>query len=222
MTAQDKAIKAAKHESIAAALAAAQGEMGRAMKSANNPHFRSKYADLASVMDACMPALTAHGIAVTQPVRREEGEMVLYTVLHHADSDQTLDDGGLPLIVNKRDMQGLGSALTYARRYGLMAMAGIAPDDDDGNAAAAAPPPKQERREEKPATITADQFITIRNKADEAGVDHDKIAAAYNAPTLEQLLAADFDRAMKKLQATIDAKKPEPANADLDGDSIPY
>lgn len=150
MTAQDKTISPAKHASIAAALAAAQASMGRAKKSADNPHFRSKYADLASVMEACMPALTGNGIAVTQPVRREDGEMVLYTVLHHADSGETLDDGGLPLIVNKRDMQGLGSALTYARRYGLMAMAGIAPEDDDGNAAAAAPP-KAERKAAGPS-----------------------------------------------------------------------
>ena len=150
--------KTTKHVSIAAALAAAQAAMGRAAKSANNPHFKSKYADLSSVMDACMPALTANGIAVTQPVKREDGEIVLYTILHHADSDQTLDDGGLPLIVNKRDMQGLGSALTYARRYGLMAMAGIAADDDDGNAAAAAAPKQQTAPAKK---MSAEQFQQI-------------------------------------------------------------
>jgi len=143
--------KTTKHATLAAALAAAQAQMGRAAKSANNPHFKSKYADLSSVMDACMPALTANGLAVTQPVRREDGEMVLYTILHHADSDQEMCDGGMPLIVNKRDMQGLGSALTYARRYGLMAMAGIAADDDDGNAAAAAPPPPKAKPTQKPA-----------------------------------------------------------------------
>ena len=153
-------------EGIAAALARAQAKMGRAAKSANNPHFKRTYADLADVMDACMPALSAEGIAVTQPVRREDGSLVLYTILHHGASGETLDDGGMPLIVNKNDMQGLGSALTYARRYGLMAMTGIAPDDDDGNAAASAPPPKQAQRPAFDARRAADRIITEINRAD--------------------------------------------------------
>ena len=153
-------------DGIAAALARAQANMGRAMKSANNPHFKRTYADLADVMDACMPSLSAEGIAVTQPVRREDGNLVLYTILHHGASGETLDDGGMPLIVNKNDMQGLGSALTYARRYGLMAMTGIAPDDDDGNAAASAPPPKQAQRPAFDARRAADRIITEINRAD--------------------------------------------------------
>lgn len=208
--------KTIKHASIAAALAAAQAAMGRAAKSANNPHFKSKYADLSSVMDACMPALTANGIAVTQPVKREDGEIVLYTILHHADSDQTLDDGGLPLIVNKRDMQGLGSALTYARRYGLMAMAGIAADDDDGNAAAAAPPAPRQQAPAGPP-----------KEAIEAAT-----SSLFNADSLDVLKAIfiGLPASVRSVQAVIDAKdarKAEleiapPANADLGGDGIPY
>lgn len=132
-----------KHPNIAAALSAAQAQMGKALKQSNNPHFRSKYADLGNVMDACMPALNANGIAVFQPVGRDEHGMFLKTILRHADSETWLEDGGMPLIVNKNDMQGLGSALTYARRYGLMSMVGIAPEDDDGNAAAQAAPKRQ-------------------------------------------------------------------------------
>mgnify|MGYP000019795523 CR=1 FL=1 len=194
-----------KHGSIAAALAAAQAQMGRALKSANNPHFKSRYADLASVMDACMPALTAHGIAVTQPVRREDGEIMLYTVLHHADSDQTLDDGGLPLIVNKRDMQGLGSALTYARRYGLMAMAGIAADDDDGNAAAAAPPPARQKPEPKPQGPA--------KEAVEAAT-----SALGNAETLDALKAIwmDLPGDVKAVPAVIQAKDARKSEIETD------
>lgn len=208
--------KATKHNSIAGALAAAQAAMGRAAKSANNPHFKSKYADLSSVMDACMPALTANGIAVTQPVKREDGEIVLYTILHHADSDQTLDDGGLPLIVNKRDMQGLGSALTYARRYGLMAMAGISADDDDGNAAAAAPPAP---RQQAPAGPPPEAIEAAKS-------------SLFNAASLDALKAIflGLPTSVRSVQAVIDAKdarKAEletepPANADLGGDGIPY
>ena len=131
------------HKSIYAALAAAQTTMGPALKDSSNPAFKSKYADLASVMAACLPALNAHGIAVFQPTDEENGQRYVKTVLAH-ESGETLECR-VPLIVAKNDMQGYGSAVTYARRYGLMSMAGIAPEDDDGNAAAKAPPPKQEQ-----------------------------------------------------------------------------
>src|SRR6056297_2966262 len=130
------------HKSLYAALAAAQSEMGRALKDSSNPHFLSKYADLSSVMDACMPALTRHGIAVLQPAYDEGGERFVKTIFVHGESGETAECR-VPLIVSKNDMQGYGSAVTYARRYGLMGMAGIAPEDDDGNAAAKAPPRQQ-------------------------------------------------------------------------------
>ena len=140
----------ASHTSIYAALAAAQAEMGPALKDSTNPAFRSKYADLANVCAAALPALNRHGIAVIQPPYDDEnGNRFVKTVFFHA-SGETLECR-VPLIVGKNDMQGYGSAVTYARRYGLMAMAGIAPDDDDGNAAAAAAPKAEPRRLEKPA-----------------------------------------------------------------------
>lgn len=121
---------------IYTALAAAQAEMGKAIKGSENPHFRSKYADLGAVFDACLPALTRHGVAVTQPLQvTETGDRYVRTVLSHGASG-THAETVVPLILGKNDMQGLGSAITYARRYGLMTMAGIAPEDDDGNAAA--------------------------------------------------------------------------------------
>jgi len=122
-------------KAICAALAKAQAKMGRALKDSTNPAFKSKYADLASVMDACLPALNEAGIAVIQPFHHDEFGRYVKTILAH-ESGETLECA-IPLIVGKNDMQGLGSAITYARRYGLMSMAGIAPDDDDGNAAAA-------------------------------------------------------------------------------------
>lgn len=126
------------HKTIASALAAAQGQMGKALKSATNPHFRSRYADLSSVVDACMPALNSNGIAVIQPlIEGEFGRSIVTRFIH--ESGETLECP-IPLILGKQDMQGLGSAITYARRYGLMNLAGIAPDDDDGNAAVTAAP----------------------------------------------------------------------------------
>lgn len=122
---------------IAAALAKAQGAIEGAVKGKENPHFRSKYADLGAVWDACREHLSKNGIAVVQPVGTlADGTRCTITRLVHS-SGQWMQDDGMPLLLSKVDMQGLGSALTYSRRYGLMAMVGIAPEDDDGNAASA-------------------------------------------------------------------------------------
>jgi len=131
---------------IATALASAQAKMGKALKSANNPHFKSKYADLASVTEACMPALNEAGIAVIQPTGEDETGRYVETMLIHGPSGEVLKCR-VPLIVQKNDMQGYGSAVTYARRYGLMSMSGVAPEDDDGNAAAKSPPRQQAPKE---------------------------------------------------------------------------
>jgi hypothetical protein len=154
---------------IAAALASAQGAMGKALKSSDNPHFKSKYADLASVIDACMPALTSHGIAVIQPTGENEIGRYVKTILIHGNSGETLECT-VPLIIGKQDMQGYGSAVTYARRYGLMSMAGIAPADDDGNAAAKAAPTQEDKpkpRDAWTATIIGElpDDATGRDKA---------------------------------------------------------
>jgi len=128
-------------ENIYTALAKAQTEMGKALKDSSNPHFKSKYADLASVMNACLGALTSNGIAVTHSTEWNETEQSLVTTFTHGASE-TSASIAIPLLLGKRDMQGLGSALTYARRYGVMSLAGIAPEDDDGNGAAKSPPSK--------------------------------------------------------------------------------
>jgi hypothetical protein len=124
------------HANVYAALAAAQAEMGAALKDKKNDHFKSTYADLSSVIEAVRAPLTRHGISFHQPMVESEFGRGVKTILSHGESDTHIECV-VPIIVGKNDMQGLGSAITYARRYGLMGMAGIAPDDDDGNAAAA-------------------------------------------------------------------------------------
>ena len=198
------------HQNIAAALAHAQMQMGKALKSASNPHFKSKYADLASVTDACLPALNANGIAVIQPTVDDDTGRYVKTVLIHGASGETLECR-VPLIVGKNDMQGYGSAVTYARRYGLMSMAGIAPEDDDGNAAAKG----------APKSISPDQYIKLRDKSEEAEVPEERICSSFGAPSLQQFPSEHFDAAMRKLQKTIDAKREQP-NADLGGDEITH
>ena len=119
------------------ALAAAQGEIGNAEKSAENPHLKNRYADLASCWAACRGPLSKHGICLAQPPStRDGGHVTVLTILGHK-SGQWMR-GELKLPTDKVNAQAVGSAITYARRYGLCAMVGIAPgDDDDGNAATA-------------------------------------------------------------------------------------
>ena len=210
-----KAAEATAHTTIYAALAAAQMEMGRALKSASNPHFKSKYADLSSVVDACMPALNSHGIAVYQPTGTEGGAHFVETILAH-ESGQMISCR-VPLIIGKNDMQGYGSAVTYARRYGLMGMAGIAPEDDDGNAAASAAPNKQDLFE-------ADVSQAIRGIQRET--DLDGLGAMFGDLYRRNRPVADDPRVVKAK----DARKADLApkaiadhrNADLDQDEIPY
>lgn len=124
------------HKNVYAALAAAQMEMGKAVKDAENPHFRSRYADLAAVVAAVRPALNAHGIAFFHIPTQSEFGHAMETVLFHGNSETSIK-ATVPLILGKQDMQGYKSATTYAKRIGLESVTGIAPDDDDdGNAAA--------------------------------------------------------------------------------------
>ena len=128
-----------KHKNIYMALAAAQSQMGPVFKGAVNPHFKSKYADLADVMQVATPALNAEGIATWASIVTLEGEKFMRTTLSHGETDTHITCD-VPLLVNKNDMQGMKSATTYAKRIGIESLTGIAPEDDDGNAAASAPP----------------------------------------------------------------------------------
>tara|TARA_R100001443_G_scaffold68852_1_gene77517 strand:+ start:1900 stop:2505 length:606 start_codon:yes stop_codon:yes gene_type:complete len=113
----------------------AQSEMGKAIKGSLNPHFKSRYADLEAVVNATMAAFHANGFAVLQPNDQDAGGHYVETRLLHTSGAEFCSR--VYLVLGKNDMQGLGSAITYARRYGLLGMAGIAPEDDDGNAAVA-------------------------------------------------------------------------------------
>jgi len=118
---------------LAAALSKAQATMTSAKKDSTNPHFKSRYADLASIWDACREPLTKNGLAIVQLPGKDEAGYYVETVLTHASGEFIADK--LHIVPTKDDPQGLGSAITYARRYGLSAVAGIAPDDDDAEAA---------------------------------------------------------------------------------------
>ena len=138
-------------QAIAAALVKAQKEFGPALKSATNPHFRSKYAALDACVEAVIDALNNNGIFLMQYTHPCEDGVIVETMFIH-ESGEHMSGGRLHVPASKQDPQGYGSALTYARRYSLQAACGIAPEDDDGNAASK---PKPEPK--KPAAGTRDK-----------------------------------------------------------------
>ena len=163
---------------LAAALAKAQGQMKGAVKDSANPFFKSKYADLASVVEAIRIAFASNGLSYIQTVEpSDKDEVRVETTLLHS-SGEWIACGVLSLPVSKSDAQGYGSALTYARRYSLSAATGVAPEDDDGNAASSAKPKK---------TMDCRPHL----------------AALESAPTLDDLQAA-FKTAYKAAQAEND------------------
>ena len=119
---------------IASAFVAAQKEFAPALKTSTNPHFKSKYVDLAGCVEAVIDALNNNGFALIQKTHDCENGVKVETMFMHETGDQ-ISGGIIHVPADRQNAQGYGSALTYARRYGLMASCGIAPEDDDGNAA---------------------------------------------------------------------------------------
>jgi hypothetical protein len=118
------------------ALSKTQSMIRGARKDNTNPHYKSLYADLESVWDACREHLALNSLAILQLVDVSSDRPFLRTILSHVSGEWVSSD--IPLMTNKQDMQALGSAITYARRYGLSALVGVCPSDDDGNAAVVA------------------------------------------------------------------------------------
>ncbi len=125
---------------ISAAMAKAFAEIEGAEKNRVNPHFKSRYSDLANVVDAIKPALTKHGLWFSQISYDLENHAAVETAIFHSSGEYILC-GLVSVPVAKNDPQGFGSAMTYARRYSLSAAFGVAPEDDDANSAKAPPKP---------------------------------------------------------------------------------
>lgn len=192
--------------SLASAYVAAFAEIEGAVKDASNPHFKTKYADLPAVIAAIKPALIKHNLAFTQPCDPSPEGVTVRTLLHHA-SGETLDLGSLFVPANKKDAQGFGSALTYARRYALISAFGVPTEDDDGNAAAES----VSRKAEPPsAAITNKQFLEIQDLAVRASVSAEMICKTYKVDAVTKLPAAKFDEVVTRLKTEV-AKKEQAA-----------
>lgn len=182
---------------IASALVKAQKAFGPALKTSSNPHFKSRYADLAACVEAVIDALNSNGVALIQQTHECESGVIVETVFVH-ESGETFSAGKLHVPASKHDAQGYGSALTYARRYSLMAACGIAPEDDDGNAATASPPKAAPKAPVK--TVGENEISTITNLAKAAGVELTAIAGAYGIPSINDLPLSKTAEVVARLQ----------------------
>lgn len=144
-------------ESIAAlakALAAAQAELEPAAKNAENPHLRNRYADIAAVFEAIRKILPKHGLAVSQMVLPTEGKAHVRTLLMHESGEWIAGECLLPPD-RAGGPQGMGSAITYARRYSLSALLGIVSEEDDDGERAQGRPPRAQQRAARTASSPA-------------------------------------------------------------------
>lgn len=176
-------------KNIASALVKSQRAFGPALKTNTNPAFRSKYADLSACVEAVIDALNANGIALVQQTHECDNGVMVETVFVH-ESGETLSSGKLHVPATKHDAQGYGSALTYARRYSLMAACGIAPEDDDGNAAS------------KKAHVDVEALLVAIRQARDAEALKGAFASAFKATQGDT-------RAQKRVIEAKDARKKE-------------
>ncbi len=161
-------------KNIATALVKAQKAFAPALKSSTNPHFKSKYADLSACVEAVVDSLNANGIFLNQQTSESDSGVIVETVFIH-ESGELLNCGKLHVPASKQDPQGYGSALTYARRYSLMAACGIAPEDDDGEAATRKP------AKQKLTDSAIADFLTTINESESMDALKKAFQIAYRA-----------------------------------------
>jgi hypothetical protein len=182
---------------LATALAKAQGEVENASKSSVNPHFKSKYADLAEIINTVRPVFSSHGLSILQSPSFADGVASVETTLMHNSGEWI--SGVASCTVTKNDAQGVGSATTYLRRYSLAALACIAQEDDDANAAVGKKPVDKPKPVDEPK-ISEAQFDELGDLILETKTDQVKFNQAMKIETLSQLPASKFDHAKMLLE----------------------
>lgn len=210
MNAQTK-IEVPPDAQLRAALAAAMPELGTVSKNKDNPHFKSRYADLAAVIQSLEP-LKAHGLWFRQvPVEAETG--VAFETFYLHTSGAELSAGVMHMPVDRGNAQGIGSAQTYCRRYALQAAFGLAADDDDGNAAAAAPP-KVIERDAMPAAEWAKltQLVEVTN----TNVPTMFKALGIRASRLDQISATEYTKVIDALERKLAKMAKDETNAEAE------
>lgn len=218
---------------LAAALAAAQGAMENPTKDKENPFFKSSYADLASGLNAARKALADNKLAVVQTTEHGTDDVTIVTTLMHA-SGQWIRSY-LTMRPTKLDPQGVGSAITYGRRYGFFGIVGLAPEDDDGNAASAEKHGAAQGPQQRPAATRTNPAaapvrpgapVTTRTAEDAEDralvrveivgslTDPNKLATPPQIALVKQLLIEDLQQVKHEAENWLKTNSPKPSSKD--------
>jgi hypothetical protein len=197
---------------LAAALAKAQGEMGGALKDKTNPHFKSSYADLSAVWDAARGPLSKNGLAVLQPPSSMGASVTVTTILTHSSGEWVESD--FTVTATQNTPQGIGSCLTYLRRYALASMVGIAPEDDDGHEASRQPERQEQARPQavNRAPEGFDNWLLDLEVAAKDGTETLTTAWKKSQPYMRKYLQDTNPAKVEALKATA-AKVQQPVSA---------
>lgn len=182
---------------IYAAFVKAQIGFGPALKTSTNPAYRSRYADLSACIEAVIDALNENGIGLIQKTHQDDKGVTVETLFVHT-SGESMSGGTLHVPAAKQDPQGYGSALTYARRYSLMAACGIAPDDDDGNAASKAP--QRQQPTAQPKRVGPQEVAQLKKAIQEAGLTEAEFCGVSRVESIEAIELNRFAKAMDYLK----------------------
>ena len=175
------------------AIAKAQGEVENATKSSTNPHFKSKYADLAEVLNTVRPTFSSNGLSLIQSTEFDGSLVSVTTTIAHSSGGYVTSKASC--VPSKTDAQGVGSATTYLRRYSLASACGIAQEDDDGNSSA---------HQGKPvAKISAEQEASVNEWIEATKSDKGKLLEAYKVKSLSDLTEAQANNAIARLKAKV-------------------
>ena len=171
-----------------AALAKMQREVENATKGSINPQFRSKYADLAEVLNTVRPVLAANGLSVIQSPSFDGGICHVTTTIAHSGGGYV--SGTMSCVPAKQDGQGIGAATTYLRRYSLAAVCGVAQEDDDGNTAAQEDDDGNTAAHSKQVTrakISDEQAASIRDSLESLSIDEGAFLKHYGVAKIAEL-----------------------------------
>lgn len=208
---------------LAKALSQAQSEISHAIKDGTNPHFKSEYSTITAIWDAARGPLTRHGLAITQTQRFESETIISITTLMHLSGEHISSE--LPLLLMKKDMQQIGSALSYARRYQLASIAGICSEDDDGEGAMdrrsapvfAGPAPKLQPKSVI-KFMTPERGSVLKSAREAAGVSQDEFKMMLSSQDIASpadLTEGQFESLLASLKRIEEGNKSSVAPGDF-------
>jgi hypothetical protein len=203
---------------IASALAKAQGEMLPAVKDAANPFFKSKYSDLKSVSDVIKDPLQKNGLSVLQDTTTMEKSVSVTTMIMHS-SGQWIQFSPMTLPISKADIQGFGSAITYARRYALCSALCIVSSedrdlDDDGNSHMTNSPPQRPMLKKEKETISKEEFTRLDRVLNMTPHEYQEkfmndVQKYYGRRDLMSIPAKNFSAHLSKVEEKLKSMEPE-------------